>query len=121
MTDVPPNRQTVPWWATWVLACVVLIVFSAMAGIVLWRTEDASQYAQSVVVAVVGLVTGATGYYFGSSSGSDKKDSTNREMAAALATSAPVAVPAPADTDADTAEALNAAELLRNKLGAAQP
>lgn len=62
----------------------------------------------------------ALGYFFGSSKGSQDKDSTNREMAQALATSAPVQ-PDSTDNDADTAEALNAAELLRNKLGAAQP
>jgi len=108
-----PPAATAPWWAVWGLGYTIVIALIALAGLIVWRAQDSSQYAQMVVTAMISLATGAVGYYFGSSSGSDKKDT-------AIANMSPGPGPNAAPDSQATADALNAAEALRNKLGAAQ-
>lgn len=83
------NADTTPWWAKWVLGYTFVVALIGVAGVIIWRSPDASQYAQIVVTAMITLGGAVVGYYFGSSSGSDKKDSTIASTSAALATSTP--------------------------------
>jgi hypothetical protein len=103
----------------------ILLGFIALAGMIIYRSPDASQYAQIVIAATITLATTSVGYYFGSSSGSDKKsdviasDSANKS--ASLANSTPALTPAPITTQTtpqDTADAAAAAEALRLKTAA---
>lgn len=102
------NENTAPWWAVWGLAYSVLVVFSAIALWVVYKSTDTSQYSLAVVTAFIALVTGATGYYFGSSAGSDRKDSTIASTSAALATSVPVGNTEQSDASKQLEAKLNA-------------
>lgn len=101
-----PDRQA-PWWAVWVLAYTVLLAFIAAIFVCLFRGD--ADNAKNLLIALISVTIAATAFYWGKSSGEDKK-------ADLLAASTPP--PSPADSQA-TADALNAAEALRLKTGAA--
>lgn len=88
MADTAPAPAPLPWWVVPGIAYTLVLAFIAVVMVIVLRSED--KYEQIVLVALISLVTGAAGYYFGSSSGSERKDSTIAGTAAALATSAPV-------------------------------
>lgn len=98
-----------PWWVVPGMAYTLLVAFIGVVILIVVRAED--KYEQIVLVALIALVTGATGYYFGSSAGSEKKDTTIASTSAALATSTP--------TDASSSEPSDAAKALDAKLQAA--
>lgn len=79
----------------------MLFGFLGVVFIIVVRADD--KYEQMVIVALVGLITGAIGYYFGSSTGSTKKDDTTAALGAALATSTPIP---PITEPSDAAKAL---------------
>lgn len=91
MADPTPatqaNRASVPWWATWFLALIVVFAFIGVTGLIAWRGED--KYEQMMLVALVGVVTTALGYYLGSSSTGDKTSATLTSIATSVPTASP--------------------------------
>ena len=84
MADAP-----LPWWVKPGLTVLVLMIFAGALAAIIKIGNDTQ--LTTMVQAIIGLVMLATGYFFGSSAGSDKQDDTLAGATAALATSAPVA------------------------------
>lgn len=91
------------------MAFTIIFAFIGVTIVIVERADK--DFEQLVIGALIALVTGATGFYFGSSSSSQKKDDVtaaqNQTAIAALATSAPV--PAPSDAAAALATKLGSA------------
>lgn len=110
MADTVQPSAPLPWWVVPGVAYTILMAFIVIALRIVWTSADVSQYAQLVIAAAISLVSTATGYYFGSSVGSEKKsdviasDSANKSTALAISAPATAAV-----EPSDAAKALAAA------------
>jgi hypothetical protein len=84
---MPPPSKPAPWWGIIGLAYFALTIF-AYALYSLLKTND-TQLVSNMIIAVIGFVATALGFYFGSSSNSGKKDDQAAALGAALASSTP--------------------------------
>ena len=77
------------------MAYFAMAIFAASLFAVLWHNDD--KYMSMMIVALVSLVGTTVGFYFNSSSGSEKKSdaifSDSATKSAALAVSAPIVPP----------------------------
>jgi hypothetical protein len=98
---LPPPSPPLPWWVQPGLAFLLLGGFLGICFIIVLRSDD--KYEQIVLIALIGMVTGTIGYYFGASSGQTKQADANTALAGALATSTPIAttssVPEPSEAE----------------------
>ncbi len=85
------NQTPMPWWVLPGLAALVLMVFAGALAASCFVGDGTLR--TTMFTAAVTLATGACGYYFGSSAGSQKKDETIAAANAALAQSTPVTTP----------------------------
>lgn len=92
---LPPPSPTMPWWVKPALAAYAFTIFAGLAVASCFLGNDTLK--TTMFTAAVALLGAAYQYFFGSSSGSEKKDDTNASLGAALATSAPVSIPEPSD------------------------
>lgn len=81
---MPPQA---PWWTLPSLASLALLVF--VMALVLAFISDKALFGQ-LATGSLAIATLAAQFFFGSSSGSQRKDETIAQQSAALATSAPV-------------------------------
>jgi hypothetical protein len=105
-----PATPPLPWWVVPSLAYLMVLIFAAALAASCFLGNDTlrtQMFSTSVALAV-----GAAGFYFGSSKGSQDKDSTIAAQGASLATSTPAEIPQ---------SAAQVAEALRQKTGAATP
>ena len=107
-----PSSPPMPWWALPGLAVIVLLIFAgALVGSFL--IEDQAQ-RNILCGSAMNLAALALGYFFGSSTGSERKDKTIADATGALATSSPAPVvtttktEAPAGTTTTTTEPAHA-------------
>jgi hypothetical protein len=82
--------KPIPWQAKVFLATLVLLTYQGIMAAAFWKGDATLQ--TSLASQVVPLLAMALGYFFGSSSGSEKKDDTIASNAAALANSTPNSV-----------------------------
>jgi hypothetical protein len=78
------------------LAAVISLGFFAVIGVLLWKTDIAAPVKDILLVMLGALLASwkeLTGYFFGSSSGSAKKDDTNAALTAQLVSSPPIIPP----------------------------
>lgn len=98
---VATSSPTLPWWVVPSLATYAMTIFAGLAAASCFVADNTLR--TTMFTASITLMVAASAFYFGSSSGSEKKDSTIAGTAAALATSAPVAI-----AETDEAKALEA-------------
>jgi hypothetical protein len=121
-----PSPVPLPWWIVPSLAYLIVIIFAGALAASCFFGNDTLR-TQMFSTAVV-LATAAVSFYFGSSSGSEKKsdlialDSANKSSSLASSTPAiaapPVQLLATQATNQDIANAAAAAEALRIKTAA---
>jgi hypothetical protein len=97
----PPPTQPAPWWAIIGLAYFVLIIFAV--GFLLILQKGEMQLSSNMIIAVIGFVSTGLGYYFGSSSSSNKKDDANTALGMAHAVNAANATGPTEPSDAEKA------------------
>jgi hypothetical protein len=101
MPDPPPHpavmatmaaaatpSPVMPWYVVPGLAYIITIAFIAITTVIVVRGENSNE--NLVLGALITLVTGSTGFYFGNSMGSQKKDEQNAAAMQALANSTPI-------------------------------
>ena len=86
-TEALTPVQHMPWWILPSLALLILLIFAG--ALVASCFVGDSTLRTTMFTAAVTLATGAVGYYFGSSAGSQKKDDQIARSTAALAVSTP--------------------------------
>lgn len=93
----PTQEQPMPWWVKPALGAYAMTIFASLAAASCFIGNDTLR--TTMFTAAVALLGAAYQYFFGSSSGSDKKDATIAGTAAALATSVPVSPAEPSDAE----------------------
>ncbi len=96
-TPLPPPTTPAPWWAVIGLAYLAMFVFT-IALVEVVRLKE-MQLLSNMIIAVIGFVGGGLGFYWGSSSGSAKKDDANTALAFAATPGIPAPIPEPSEAE----------------------
>ena len=93
---MPPDTTAprAPWWMLPGLAALLLAIFAGALAASCFLGNDTLR--TQMFTGALTLATGAAGFFFGSSNGSQKKDDTNAVAMTALANGMPVVPPPPA-------------------------
>jgi hypothetical protein len=93
MGDTPnlptiPASSPVPFWVPYSIG-FVLLMFFGMGMFMAYKNHDTQQLGQYQIALVAMVSSGVVGFYFGSNSGSQKKDDVLAANTAQLANSVP--------------------------------